>query len=246
MSHSLYRRSISALGWVYAKSCRSLFGITPDCIDYAVKRHGISRERFQLLPLGADMERVDFTRRDELRRSVREKYDIPASSSIIVSGGKLDAAKGIHGLIEAVGSSSLTDITLVLFGSPSSDYSEAFAEDIQRYEDKTRYIGFLSLDEIYSLYLAADLAVFPGTQSALWQQAIACGLPAIFRRWPGIEYLDLGGNCVFVDDSQSGNIRELIECLILDRPRLEEMATVARREGSRQFSYQSLAAQALE
>jgi len=245
MRHSTYRLSISILGWLYAKNCRDLFGVTPDCIDYAVRRHGIPPARFQLLPLGADSDGIVFARQEELRLSVREKYGIPASNFIVLSGGKLDAAKGVRQLIEAVGSSNLDGVTLVLFGSVSDDSADGFFDAIGRYRDRVKYVGFLSLDEIYGLFLAADLAAFPGSQSALWQQAIACGLPAIFKWWPGIEYLDLGGNCVFLADPDSDSVREMIERLVSDPDGLKQMASVARREGIRRFSYRSLAAQVL-
>jgi len=245
MSHAAYRWSIGILGRLYARNCSELFGITPDCIEYAVQRHGVPLERFQLLPLGADSDRIVFSRQGELRSLVREKYGIPASNVIILSGGKLDAAKRVQELIEAVGQSNLDCVTLVLFGSVPQDSTDGLFAAMEKYSDKVRYVGFLGLDEIYNLFLAADLAVFPGTQSALWQQAISCGLPAIFKWWPGIEYLDLGGNCVFLADPDSDSVREVIERLVADPDGLKHMASVARREGIRRFSYRSLAAQVL-
>jgi glycosyltransferase involved in cell wall biosynthesis len=54
------------------------------------------------------------------------------------------------------------------------------------------YVGWVKPGEIYQYYMASDVAVYPGGQSVLWQQAIACGLPLICKYWYGCEYLDLG------------------------------------------------------
>jgi 1,2-diacylglycerol 3-alpha-glucosyltransferase len=241
----LFRASISLFGWFYATQCRELFGITPGCIDYAVRRHRIAPTRFKLLPLGADTDRIEFARQAELRQSVRRRYGIPLTDRIMIFGGKLDAAKNVRSLVQAAGSANVASLTLVVFGSVHADLLDAFNADVDRYRDRVRYVGFLGVEDIYNLFLAADLAAFPGTESALWQQAIACGLPAIFKWWPGIEYLDVGGNCTFIRDPDADSIRKVIEHLFSDSDRLETMAEVARRQGVLRFSYRSLAAQVL-
>lgn len=239
-----YRKSIACLARFYASQCKVVYGITPDCIRYAVRTFGLREETLSLLPLGADTDGIDFDQQEVTRKEVRESYGIPMSHRVIVTGGKLDAAKNVLNLIESVDSPVFSDVTLVVFGGVGEDIREDFARAVKN-GGRVRFVGFLSREDIGRLYLASDVAVFAGTQSALWQQAIASGLPAVFRWWPGIDYLDLGGNCVFLHDSSVDGIRRILEQLLVAPHRLIKMSEVARTLGYSTFSYRSLAEEVL-
>ena len=117
---------------------------------------------------------------------------------------------------------------------------------MDKYREKVVYTGFLSLSEVSDLYLAADLAVFPGSQSALWQQAIASGVPAAFKKWSNISYLDVGGNCIFLEKADCQEIIDLIDSLANDCKKIIKMKEVARIQGYNRFSYREIARKSLE
>ena len=52
---------------------------------------------------------------------------------------------------------------------------------------------------------------FPGTHSVLWEQACACKVPCMFKRWPDMEHLNNGGNSVFIDDITVDRLKAYIE-----------------------------------
>jgi glycosyltransferase involved in cell wall biosynthesis len=116
--------------------------------------------------------------------------------------------------------------------------------DLISQDDRIRYIGWLRGDEVYDYYLASDAAVFPGTKSALWEQAICSGLPIICRRWPGMEYVDVGGNVLFVENDINELI-EKVELLANDKELYEKMKQVACTKGFDTFSYERIARQAI-
>ena len=134
----------------------------------------------------------------------------------------------------------------MVFGSIADEYRQQLTELYEKYSDRVKYTGFLTLTEIYNLYLAADLAVFPGSQSALWQQAIACGVPTAFKRWPNIDYLDVGGNAVFLEKADCQEIKALIEELVSDKKKISKMKEVARIKGYKMFSYSEIARKSLQ
>jgi 1,2-diacylglycerol 3-alpha-glucosyltransferase len=198
-----------------------------------------------LLPLSCDTDNIDWNRKMEIRADIFRKYEISGNDFIIVTGGKLDAAKNTHNLIEAVGELNKKNVKLLVFGSIADEYKQKLCELIEKYSDKVKYMGFLNLDEIYDIYLAADLAVFPGSQSALWQQAIACGLPTVFQKWPNIDYLDVGGNCIFINGADWQEIKTVLQDLVSDENKINKMKEVARTKGYKRFSYREVAEQSL-
>lgn len=246
LKNRLFFKSLRLLNKVCAKQYARIFGITPGCIDYAFEEFKIPKERFELLPLGCDTDRINWKEKAEKRKLICQKYGISYNDFVVVSGGKLDKLKNTHSLIEAVGKSHNKDIKLIIFGSIADDYKSQIKGLVGKYGKKVVYTGFLSLPEVYDLYLAADLAVFPGSQSALWQQAIASGIPTVFKKWPNIWYLDVGGNCLFLEKADWREIKDIIQVLTSDDEKTQRMKEVARIKGYDMFSYREIAKKSLE
>ena len=246
VKNRIYFMSLRVLNKVCIKHYKNIYGITPGCIDYAIEEFKIPKERFVLLPLGCDTDGIKWEEKDEMRMQISQKYGVLSTDFIVVSGGKLDELKNTHSLIEAVGKTHKKNIKLIIFGSIADEYRDQITGLMNKYSDKVIYTGFLSLTEVYELYLAADLAVFPGSQSALWQQAIACGVPTAFKKWPKISYLDVGGNCVFLKKGDWEEIKELIESLMSDDDKIQRMKKVARIKGHDRFSYREIAKKSLQ
>lgn len=220
---------------------KKIYGITPSCVDTAIKYWGIDKEKIELLPLGCDDELIDFEKKHTIRNNVRKKYEIEGKTFLIVSGGKLDKNKNIEMLLKAFTNSHFTKtVTLVLFGN---FVNQEYEKIIRGYVDdkKIKYIGFLDVPAIYDLYIGSDLAFFPGTQSALWIQSIACGLPGVFRYWNKMDYLDLGGNCKFIYEDSTSRYKDLLEQIIENEKVYESMKEAAMHKGRAFFSYQNQA-----
>lgn len=107
------------------------------------------------------------------------------------------------------------------------------------------FTGMLTIEAYYRVYLASDLAVFPGGQSALWQQAIACGIATVFPDFPHTQYLNLGGNAAFFEDMTSEKIYETLKKIISQKQYIQ-MGKIARELGIEFFSYERIAQRVID
>lgn len=216
--------------------------------EFLQKNYGISSEKIALLPFGVDDTAIDFSRREEVRKEVRCKLKVKDSEIVFITGGKVDMRKNIHLLlsqfIQALDDGKLSRSIFVVFGNIAPEVEASVRPFIGH--PSIRFLGWLSPNEIHKYLWGADLAVFPGTHSVLWEETVGLGVPAIFKRWHGIEHVDLGGNCIFVD---SHGIGETIERLIeieKDSRILDRLRDAAQTLGPSVFRYSLIAQKSLE
>ncbi|WP_074911486.1 glycosyltransferase family 4 protein [Proteiniclasticum ruminis] len=220
-----------------------IYQLAPGCKDFAINMYNIPEEKMEYLYLGADTEKIDFIMKEDTKAKVRKELKINDDDFVFITGGKLSKGKNIKSLLISLKKIHSEKIKLIIFGAFSDDIREEMNDLISK-DDRVRYIGWLRGDEVYDYYLASDAAIFPGTKSALWEQAICSGLPLVCRRWPGMEYVDVGGNVLFVENDINEFI-EKIELLATDKEIYEEMKYVACTKGFDTFSYERIARQAI-
>ena len=71
--------------------------------------------------------------------------------------------------------------------------------------------GWLPSDKAYDMFLAADLAFFPGWHSVLWEQAVACGIPIVTKKWEGVGHIDINNNAILMEKVDVESIKRVIE-----------------------------------
>jgi glycosyltransferase involved in cell wall biosynthesis len=177
--------------------------------------YGISADKIKYLYLGTNVPEEMLAEREYIRREVRANYGIPESSFVIITGGKLNFDKRLDILVDALKNLNNENIYLLVFGTSDPEERD-YAEKIIGKVSRIVMLGWCDAAAITRYYLAADIAIFPGGQSVLWQQAIGTGLPAIFRRWPGNEYLNIG-NALFLYSESSEELAQSIELLLEPR-----------------------------
>lgn len=219
--------------------CEMFWGVTPGRCDFLHQMYGIPKSRIQLLVLGADTLAIDFEHKAQIRDHIRSKLNIKSTDFVLISGGKLDRLKNTHVLLKTFQQIKSKKISLILFGPMEADYQN---ELIPYFEDeRIHYTGKLESKNIWKYYLASDLAIFPGTHSVLWEEAIGTGLPCIFRNWSGMDHLDLGGNCIFISGDSVKELRASIEKLLENPDYLADMKQAAEEKGIKHFSYEHIA-----
>ena len=135
-------------------------------------------------------------------------------------------------------------IKLIVFGSINDDINDEI--NLLSGSKNIMLIGWLPTSNIYDVLLASDLAIYPGTHSVLWEQTVGLGLPCIFKRWEGMQHVDVGGNCLFIDEITIINIKEIILRLYNDPLLLNQMKKTATERGIKRFSYFEIAKYAIE
>ena len=227
-----------------SKYTNMIWGVTPWRVNYLQKVYKIKPEKCDLLVMGGDDEKIDFNHQNKIRSGIRQKHNIKLNDFVVVTGGKIDKAKNIHLLMQAVSQLDNPHIKLIVFGQ-ANEGMQPLIDNLSQ-SDQIRNIGWIPSDEAYQYFLASDLAVFPGTHSVLWEQACACGIPAVFKHWEGMHHVDVGGNCEFLFKDSAEEIEQLLISIINSKDKYTSMKKAAVEKGIKIFSYNEIAKRAIE
>jgi glycosyltransferase involved in cell wall biosynthesis len=219
------------------------WGVTPLRVDFFKEVYGIDKGKVDLLVLGVDDTEIDFTKKNEIRSKIRKALNLE-DKFVIISGGKIDARKKIEVLLEAVNQLEEDSVHLILFGSITEEMKIEINQLIKN--PKIEYLGWLTPKTASEYFFAADLAFFPGTHSVLWEQSIGCGLPGVFRKWEGMQHVDIGGNCLFLDELSISKIQEIILKIVRDKDLYRTIKENAELKGPKMFSYTEIAKRAIQ
>lgn len=226
-----------------SKYAEKLWGVTPWRCQYLREVYGVPKSKIGLLTMGGDDEKIDFEHRDNIRKTLRKKLGLGEDDFVVISGGKIDQAKNIHLLMRAVNKMPKGTVKLLIFGQISLEMREQIGQ--LAHNPDISYLGWMPADAVYNYFLASDLAVFPGTHSVLWEQACACGLPALFKKWDGMQHVLVDGNCEFLVQDSETEIKEHIEALCADREKYNVMKLAAENCRS-EFYYSKIAERSIQ
>lgn len=188
-----------------------MWGTTPWRVEYLKDIYKIPAEKIGLLIMGADEKYIVGKERNEVRKNVREQYGIPSDAFLVITGGTLDKRKQQNLLFDAVKQLKEGNVWLLAFGTPTKEMEAVF--DAYKTVPNIVMTGWLAAEKAYDLFMASDLAFFPGTHSVLWEQAIACAIPLVVRHWKGMEHVNVNGNAVLMDEVTTETIIQQIEML---------------------------------
>lgn len=225
---------------------KKVFYVSPPRKRYAMEAFGFTENDLESLWLGADFATLPYTRKAELRASVRAELGLPEDARIVMQAGKLDALKRPVELAEAFMRLDDPRWYLVYVGS----MEQAVREAVERAAGDTkrlRFTGMVDGDRALTYIAAADIAAYPGAPSVLWQQTVALGVPAIFYEpAPGdADYLS-DDSALFVRRGTADEVHEALRALIADEKRLAGMGARARKHAEVVLDYDILAKKCLD
>lgn len=219
---------------------RKFYGVLPARVDFLTDVYGLPKEKCELLVMGADDELVEKAKNSGARERIRERYGIADNDFLVVTGGKIDQWKTQTLLLmEAVRKIDRDNLKLLIFGSIAPELRPKVEQLVDR--KKVWYVGWIQADESYDYLEAADLAVFPGRHSVLWEQAVGQGVPMMVKDWPGTHHVDLGGNVRFLTQDDAEEIRRELLYLLENPEVYQKMRSIAETEGMKAFSYREIA-----
>lgn len=187
---------------------KRFWGTLPWRCLYLENVYHIPKEKIGLLVMGADETKIQNRDRALIRNTIREKYLLPENAFVIVSGGYLDKRKHQDLLAEAIRQLGRENIRLLIFGKPTNEMTHVF--DSYKGCENIVMTGHIPSSDIYDLFIASDLAIFPGTHSVLWEQAVACGLPSVFKYWEHITHVNENGNAILLKEVSVNTIKKTI------------------------------------
>lgn len=251
--HSLIRKAILNRARPHL---RKILPVTPGCAEFLRDLYGVPDAEMELFPLGVDQDYANEVLAGDTREQVRARLKIPQDAFVIFTGGKLSPLKRTEDLLYAAEHVEELPIHIILVGAADPrfpDYASSIASLVKR-NPLVHNVGWQDRFGVYSHMAASDIAVFPASQSVLWQQSLGMGLPLILserseksRGVQSVEYLNRYDNLIVLDPKLpfSDQIASHIRNLATDRSRTEQMARGATRTAAEILDYKSLAARTL-
>lgn len=223
----------------------TFYGVTPARVDFLKKIYKLPSDKCQLLVMGVDPEIVQNISKQNCKAKIQKKYNIADSDFLIVTGGKIDHFKTQTLLLmDAINKIENKNIKLLIFGSVSLELKEEFESKCN--SKKIIYVGWLETSESYKYIAAADLVIFPGAHSVLWEQTVGQGIPLLCRYFKGFEHVDVGGNVVFLYKDTIEEMYEKVLEIINNKDKYNAMKKIAQTKGLKLFSYKEIAKQSIK
>lgn len=216
------------------------YGVLPVRVDFLKNIYKLPTEKCELLVMGADDDLVHAACNDKVREEIRNKYDIAYDDFLIITGGKIDQWKTQTLLLmEAVRDIDNEKLKLIVFGSVTEDLKDKLNSLVDG--TRVKYIGWIQSRDSYNLFAAADLVIFPGRHSVMWEQVAAQGIPMFVKKWDGTTHVDLGGNVKFIEEDSVDQLQLMITDVLKNKDKYEMMKKVATEKGMKEFSYSDIA-----
>lgn len=231
----IVKRLIPIAEWFY--------GTTPVRSSFLAEQYSVPKQKIKLLPMGADDDEMHLDEKQAIREEVRTQYGIGEKDFLIVTGGKIDPLKNIHVLAEAVSKIDDKNVKILIFGSIRDDLKETFD---RLKSERVISIGWQPANQVYRYFYAADIVMFPGLHSVLWEQAVASKVPCAFSKIQGFEHIDMGGNCTLMEGKDVSYYKSLVERIYQDTDLYNKMKKVAESSLSERFLYSRIAQQVID
>jgi 1,2-diacylglycerol 3-alpha-glucosyltransferase len=223
-----------------------IFPIVPAGTTFLHEVYKVPLAEMEVLPLGADIDAARTVQAAGRGTELRRRLGWADTDIVLFTGGKLQPAKRTELLLQAVKQLPKLPLKVVVVGEAAAADAEykaglmALAADLPQ----VHWAGWLGRDDIYAHLALADVAVFPASQSILWQQAIACGLPLLCgdTGHQDISYLNLADNIVVLPapDITAERLAREIAAITGNPARLAQMRRGAEQVADTELNWNRL------
>ena len=203
--HRVIRRRLLAGARPYLSR---IFPVTPGSADFMRQLYGVRDDEMEILPLGADVDMGERVKASGAREQLRKQYGIADDVVVIFTGGKFTPEKRTHDLVNAFKRLPRGRAHLIIIGDASEknlSYKQQLVALCEGRDD-IRFTGWLNAEDVFRHLAASDLAVFPASQSIVWQQSIAMGLPLVVNEMSNslqsVGYLNLHDNIYVLEPKE--------------------------------------------
>ena len=209
---------------------------TWDSAEMAWKRFGVQRQKVEVMHLGVETDRFHPPGVDERARAMALRMELGFSPEdiVVVYTGKFTADKNPLILAESVDEMRRQGVPIVALFVGDGIQREALIKT-----KGTRVVPFVPNADLPQYYWAADVAVWPTTESTSMLDAAACGLPLVISsRVAYREHVD-GNGFVF----EVGNRTDLMKTLtaLLNPTTRATLGRAGAEKMRTQFSWEGVA-----
>jgi glycosyltransferase involved in cell wall biosynthesis len=126
---------------------------------------------------------------------MRDRYGIPKNAKVLVTAGILNRGKNIESLIECLPTLEVKNVYLLVVGDGSTKADFRYRDSLREstiklgVDKRVIFTGWLEKEELWKMYLAADLFVLPSKSEGMpnaMLEALGLNLPCIGSKIPGI------------------------------------------------------------
>ena len=153
--------------------------------------------------------------REKPNKAFLKKWDIEPQKYLFCSAGRIERTKGLHTLFEAYNKSG-TALPLVIAGGGSGTDHHYFEELNRNKPEGAKFVGFLTGNELYSLYAHARIFIFPSEYEAMSMtllEGLSFGVPTVYSNIPENEAVAYGlGYSFVVGDADS--LAQQVGCVL--------------------------------
>ena len=203
-----------------------------------MSHYAVPPERIEVLYNGVDQRRFHPSRRDKFRSKIRERWQIPEKSPLVLFVGSGFRRKGLDLLLSVWSAPALSQAYLLVIGDDAR---------LSAYKTRARSVAGERImfagrqEDVENFYAAADVVALPSLQEAFGNvvlESLAAGLPVLVSRQAGAAELLTGALVEGIVDRLDDR-EELVEKLVklLDRCADPLLAAEARALGEK-FSWE--------
>lgn len=208
----------------YLEKC---YGVLPLRCEFLKEMYHMNPRKIKFLPMGIDDDLIPLNK-DEVRKKLREELKISSTSFVIITGGKIDKLKNTQVLIKSFLENDNSNVHLIIFGVIVPDFKKQLRPLLNH--ERIHFVGWLNAQQVMDYMCTADIACLPGTHSTLWEQSVGFGLPCIFKKWKGMQHVNVNDNCVFVQGEIIQELADVISSLTFTErfKTMKQNATIAK------------------
>jgi len=225
---------------------------SPSQREFLIRERIVAPDRIAVLGSGS-VSGVDATRfRPDARhrRQVREKFQIPDASVVLLFVGRLSRDKGVLDLAKAFAAlaAELPDVHALVVGPDEEGLRPVFARLCAKHGERLHFLDYTTCPE--DIMAAGDVLCLPSYREGFGSvviEAAAAGLPAVASRIYGLVDAVVDGRTGLLH--APGDVADLIGCLrqVAGSAALRHaLGSAARDRAARDFSPSILAAGQLD
>ncbi|MCD9616541.1 glycosyltransferase family 4 protein [Chryseobacterium gleum] len=235
----------------YLNHLARIYPVVPASEVFLNKVYNVPYSRMDLLPLGCDYKICKETMNSVDKSKLRRQYGIKNNDIVIFTGGKFNPEKRTEIAVRALKKLNADNVHLIIIGEAGPDH-KIYEEKLkaEAIGTNTHFTGMVNAQTSYELMAISDVALYPASQSVLWQQSIGMHLPLIAGDTgdQDMSYLNKNGNVIKIskENINENFIADILKSLIFDSNYLNTMKNGAMKTAQEYLDYDVIAKRTLE
>ncbi|RJX18274.1 MAG: glycosyltransferase [Desulforudis sp.] len=182
--------------------------------------------------------------RDKPASSILNKWGLEEGNYLFCSAGRIERTKGLDTLLQAYEKLE-TDMPLVIAGGGSGSDFEYFEYLKSKNIKGVQFVGFLSGDELFSLYAYPKIFIFPSEYEAMSMallEGLSFGTPTVYSSIPENEAVAKGLAYSFAV-SDANSLATTINTVLASYPAAVALGEKARQQIQEKHDWKTIARQ---